>query len=282
MKFLCMTKTGLLARVLFVALALSPLAPATAALPEAEMTRLLRDQPLPFQYECTAPLTRKFRIEDHETAKRIDQLKRQWRQCVGEFNKTLLGFVALELEASAAPAAGMSAEQRSRYQDALRARVKAELEVLKSSLQASAALVNEAITDFNSRIGEMGYPEEEFQKVVKRFDALEYHCAAPEPISAKVQGLARLGFYNESSDFLYCGRAWEHRAAEFLEMASQGRHDGLASPKEYQTMSIEQRKRFDALVSRAQTKTIEASIRKRERAEAEHAKVLEKVKRSDR
>src|SRR5690606_6458859 len=165
--------------------------PAVAALPEAEMDRLLRDQPLPFEYRCPAPLTRVLRIEDHETARQLERQVDAWPRCLADFSRKLGAYVGMELPEAATPAGGMSTEQRSRYRAALDQRARAALAAIRPQANATAALVNETFRDFNSRIPELGYSEEDFQKIARRFDELEDDRVAPGAIPARVQGIYR-------------------------------------------------------------------------------------------
>ena len=276
-----MTSFGLYPRLLFVALAFAALSPASAAVPEDEMARLLRDQPLPFEYRCSAPLTRKFRIEDHTTARHLGRRVDEWKQCVTDYSARLQSFVNLEHADSAGPAARMSAEQKERYRAALDKRARAEIAAIQPKANATVALINDAYADFGSRISELGYPEEEFEKIVKRFDDLVYDCVAPEPITARDQGFLRMAFFKASDEFLHCGRAWEYRAARFNELASQGKRGGFASQKEFDTMSADQQERFVALLSRAYTMTVVLYGKQREHDEQAHQVALEQARRSN-
>lgn len=251
MKISCsMPRLGLLVQALAVLVASAFAAPVTAAISDADMQRLLKDPQIPFRYECTAPLTKKYRIEDHATAAYLKPRIELWQECVGEYSARLEAFVMLEITDFPELVANMSPEQRQRYQEALDKAVRAEVAVLKPRVEATRKILSDAVEDYNRRSSSMGFTDREFQTIVARFDSYEYDCELPDPTDGEIGGARRQTFVYESGRFDKCSETWASHIKHFRNNGA-GR-SAIVRDAEYDRMTPEQQERIDYLVSRLQ------------------------------
>lgn len=242
-----MPHLALFARSLVALAALALATPVSAAIPDADMQRLLKNPRIPFQYECSAPLTRKFRIENHAAAAQLRKGIESWQACVDAYNARIQAFVALELTDSPGLVAAMSAEQKERYRAALVEVAKAELALLRPRVEAARALMNDAVDDYNSRSAGMGFTDAEFQKIADRFDAYEYDCKPPDPTDAEIGGARRQVFLSLSNRFDECSEASARRTKRFQQAG--GDRAAVVPDSEYDRMTPEQQERIDYLMS---------------------------------
>lgn len=212
------------------------------------MQRLLEDAQIPFRYECSAPLTKKYRIEDHATAAYLKPRIEAWQECVGEYSARLKAFVMLEITDFPELVASMSPEQRQRYQQALDKVVRAELAVLKPRVEATRVILSDAVDDYNRRSSGMGFTDAEFEKIAARFDRYEYDCELPDPTDAEIGGTRRQLFIYHSRQFDNCSETWDLHLKRFKENGAD--RSAIVPDVEYDRMTPEQQERIDHLMSR--------------------------------
>lgn len=167
----------------------------------------LKDPQIPFEYECTAPLTEKYRIKSHSSAQYLQLKIELWQDCVRNYNDALHAFVALELTQYPELVAEMSPEQKRRYGDVLVKVAQAKLDALarRDMYLALSNQFDKCTSIWTQRVGEFEKAGGERKAVVK--DG-EYNRMTPE----RKEGIDYL--YGNMITFVHAHRERRNQAAD--------------------------------------------------------------------